>query len=133
MKTVLRSIAIYTLALYFLPQMIPGFTIEGGFITLIIGATTLAIMFLVLKPILTIISFPVNILTMGLFSILTNAFILYLLTVLVPDITVQPFTYARVEILGFITPRIEFNTFFAYVYSAFILASINGVIRWLID
>ena len=132
MRTVLRSIAIYLFALYFLPQIIPGFTLDGGFWTLIIGSTTLALMFLILKPILNIISFPVNLITLGLFSIVVNAFILYLLTIVVPEITVQPFTYPRTELSGFIIPRIEFNTFFAYAYSAFVLATINSVIRWLI-
>src|ERR1700733_1357891 len=117
MRTVLRSIGIYLLALYFMPLIVPGFTIEGGFMTLLVGAVVLALMFLILKPILNIISFPVNMLTLGLFSIITNAFILYLLTILVPNITVQPFTYPEAHFYGFITPRLEFNTFFAYAYS----------------
>jgi putative membrane protein len=132
MKTILRSVGIYLLALYFIPQFVPGFTIEGGFTTLFIGAVVLALMSLVLKPLLNIISFPVNMLTLGLFSIIINALILYLLTILVPNITVQPFTYPRAHIYGFITPVIYFNTFFAYTYSAFILSCINSGIRWLI-
>ena len=132
MKTILQSIGIYLLALYFIPQIVPGFTIEGGFQTLLIGAVVLALMFLVLKPILNIISFPVNVMTLGLFSIITNTLILYLLTILVPNITVQPFTYPRGHYFGFITPVIPFNTFFAYTYSAFILSCINSGIRWLI-
>jgi putative membrane protein len=132
MKSILRSIGIFLLALYFIPQIVPGFTIDGGFQTLLIGAIVLALMFLILKPILNIISFPVNMLTLGLFSIITNAFILYLLTILVPDITVQPFTYPQAHFYGFIIPRIAFDTFFSYVFSAFILSCINSGIRWMI-
>src|SRR5260221_323008 len=132
MKTLLRSIGIYLLALYFIPQIVLGFTIDGGFSTLLIGAVVLALMFLILKPILNIISFPVTMLTLGLFSILTNALILYLLTILVPNITIQPFTYPQGHFFGFITPVITFNTFFAYVFSAFIISCINSGIRWLI-
>lgn len=133
MKTILRSIGIYLLALYFIPQIVPGFTINGGFITLLIGSIVLAIMFLVLKPILSIISFPITMLTLGLFSIIINALILYLLTILVPNITVQPFSYPKGYIYGFITPIITFNTFWAYTFSAFILSCINTIIRWLIQ
>src|ERR1700722_7033617 len=106
MKWLLRSIGINLLALYFIPQFIPGFTIEGGFETLIIGAIVLSLMFLFLKPLLNIISFPVTMLTLGLFSIIVNALILYLLTILVPNITVQPFSYPKSHIFGFITPVI---------------------------
>ena len=133
MRTILRSIGIYLLALYFIPQLVPGFTIDGGFTTLLIGAVVLAVMFLVLKPILSIISFPINMITLGLFSILINALILYLLTILVPSITVQPFTYPRAHFYGFITPAIAFNTFWAYTFSAFILSCINSIIRWVIQ
>ncbi len=133
MRTVLRSIGIYLLALYFIPQFVPGFTIDGGFTTLLVGALLLALMFLILKPILTIISFPINMLTLGLFSIITNAFILYLLTILVPDITVQPFIYPVIRAYGFVIPSLRFDTFFAYVYSAFMLSCINSGIRWLIN
>lgn len=133
MKTILRSIGIYLLALYFIPQLVPGFTIDGGFPTLLIGAVVLAIMFLVLKPILSIISFPINMLTLGLFSIVVNALILYLLTILVPNITVQPFSYPKSHMYGFITPVITFDTFFAYLFSAFILSCINSIIQWLIQ
>src|ERR1017187_6315523 len=102
MKSIIRSIAIYTFALYFIPQIVPGFTINGGFMTLLIGSVVLALMSLILKPILNIISFPINMLTLGLFSIIINAIILYLLTILVPNITVQPFTYPESHIYGFI-------------------------------
>lgn len=132
MRYILRSIGIYLLALYFVPQIVPGFTVAGGFITLLIGAAVLAVMFMVLKPILKFISFPVNILTLGLFSIIVNAFILYLLTILVPNITIQPFTYQEAHIYGFITPKTGFNTFFAYAFSAFIISCINSIIRWVI-
>lgn len=132
MKTILRSTAIFLLALYFIPQIIPGFTIDGGFTTFLVGALVLALMFLILKPILNIISFPINLLTLGAFSIITNTLILYLLTILVPDITVQPFTYPKASMFGFVTPVISFNTFFAYAYSAFILSCFNSIIRWLI-
>lgn len=132
MKTIIRASAIYLLILYFLPQMIPGFTIEGGIVTFLIGAFTLALMFLIIKPILTIISFPVNLLTMGIFSIFINALILYLLTVIIPDITIQPFIYNKLDLGIAIIPKLEFNTFFAYVYTGFVIATIDSVIKWLI-
>lgn len=123
----------FTLALYFLPFIIPGVEIEGGLVTLFIGGITLTFLFLVLKPILNIISFPINMLTMGIFSIFTNALLLYLLTIFVIDISVTPFTYPKANIAGFGTPEIYFNTFFAYLYTALILSLIDGFIQWLME
>lgn len=131
MKTILRNILIYAFALYFLPQLIPGVHIAGGFSTILLGGVALALLFLILKPILNIISFPVTLLTLGLFSIITNGLILYLLTVFVSGVTISAFAYPHSEFMGFITPKIEFNTFFAYLYSAFVLSLIDSSVEWL--
>lgn len=133
MKTLVRNIAIYSFALYVLPQFIPGVELNSGLLTLFIGGTGLALMFLILKPILNIISLPVNVLSLGIFSIFTNALILYLFTVLFTDISITAFTYPKTDFLGVIIPSIVFNTFFAYVYTAFVLATIDSFLRWLME
>ena len=131
MKTIIRNIAIYTFALFLLPKIIPGVQLTGGLWTLFVGGLVLALMFLVLKPVLGIISLPVNILTLGLFSVLTNTFILYLLTILVTGVSVSHFSYPGFKALGFVIPSIQFNTFFAYVYTAFVLSFIDTFLTWL--
>lgn len=133
MKTILRNISIYTLILFLLPQLIPGVSVSGGIWTLVTGGVMLAVLFLVLKPILNIISFPVNMVTLGLFNIFINALLIYLLTVFVTDITISAFTYQKMSVWGFVTPVFGFNTFFAYIYTSFVLTVINGCIRWLIN
>src|SRR5688572_20251379 len=133
MKTLLRNLVIYSLILFLLPQIIPGMSIIGGLNTLLVGSFVLTLLFIILKPILSIISFPVNILTLGVFNIFINGLLIYLLTVFVTEITISAFTYTNANVLGFITPVIAFNTFFAYLYVAFILTLINSSIRWLIE
>lgn len=133
MKSIVRRIAIYTFTLSILPIIIPGVSIDGGFMTLLGGGIALSLMFLILKPILNLISFPVNAITLGLFSIFTNALIIYLLTIFVTGILVNPFTYRSSNIFGFITPNIFFNQFFAYVITAFITSIIVSCLSWLME
>lgn len=133
MKTLLRNLSIYTLILFLLPQIVPGFTIIGGLNTLLVGSFVLTLLFIILKPILNIISFPVNMVTLGVFNIFINGLLIYLLTVFVGEISISAFTYAHENVLGFITPVIAFNTFFAYLYVAFVLTIINSFVRWLIE
>ena len=133
MKTILRRIAIYTFTLYLLPFIIPGVKISGGLGTLFIGGAALAFMFLILKPILNIISFPINLITLGLFSIITNAFILYLMTRFVDGIKISPFTYNSFSYLGFSTPAVGFSIYFAYVFTAFVISLIESSLSWLMD
>src|SRR5258708_40236687 len=111
MKTIIRKILTYIGALYFLPQLIPGIHISGGFTTLLIGGVTLALLFLILKPILNLISFPINLVTFGIFSLVINAVLLYLLTVFIKGIAITAFSYHNINFEGFSTPTLEFNTF----------------------
>lgn len=133
MKTIIRTIAIYTLILFLLPKLVAGFTIDGGLFTLFVSGVVLSMLFMVVRPILSIISFPVNVVSLGLFNIFINALLLYLLTIFVTGISVVAFTMTSVDILGFIIPQITFNTFFAYLYTAFILTIFNSFIRWLMN
>ena len=131
MKTIIRNIAIYTFALFLLPKIIPGVHLTGGLWTLFVGGILLALMFLILKPILKIISFPVNILTLGLFSIFTNVLILYIFTIFVTGVSITHFSYDSANFSGLVIPKLTFNTFFAYVYTAFVLSFIDTFLSWL--
>lgn len=133
MKTIIRHIFIYTLILYFLPFVVPGVHITGGFLTLLIGGIGLSVIFLVIKPILNIISLPINLVTLGLFSVVTNVVIIYLLTVFITGISIVPFIYPQTEILGFVIPKISFTLIFAYLYTSFVLSFLDSFFRWLVS
>jgi putative membrane protein len=132
-KTILRRIVIYTFTLYVLPFIVPGVNISGGAETLIIGGIALALMFLVLKPILNIISFPINLITLGFFSIITNAFILYLMTRFVDGIKITPFIYHPIHYAGYTIPQINFNIYFAFTFIALVISIIESVLSWLME
>jgi putative membrane protein len=133
MKTLLRNTAIYTFALFLLPKILNGVVISDSLLTYVLGGFFLTLLFMVIKPILHIISFPLNLITLGLFSAFTNVIILYLLTVIHPGIRISAFTYPGVSVFGFVVPRMDINVFFAYVLSAVILAIIVTAINWLIE
>jgi putative membrane protein len=133
MKFLLRHFAIYTFSLYLLQFIISGMVINGGLATLFIGGALLTAMFLVLKPIMNLLSFPLNIITLGFVSTITNILILYLLTVFIPSISILPFTFQGAQIAGFIIPRIAFSTFFAYAVSAVTLVVTVSLFSWIFD
>lgn len=133
MKLIARSIIIYTLALYVLPYVVTGVVISRDIFTLLFAGIVLTLMMFTIKPILDVISFPFNLLTMGLFSIFTNAVILYLLTVFVNGIIIKAYRFGGAEIAGFIIPAISFNTLFAFLAAAFVLSLIVTTMKWLTE
>ena len=131
-RPLIRNIGIYTLSLFLVPGIIPGVTIHGGIFTLLFGGLTLTIMFLILKPIFNVLTFPFNLISLGLFSTLTNAFILYLLTKFVPNIMITGFTVKGASIAGFAIKTLHVNIFFAFVLAGIVISIISGTIRWII-
>jgi uncharacterized membrane protein YvlD (DUF360 family) len=110
---------------------VAGFSISGGVPTIIFGGFILTLLFMFVKPILSIITFPLNLITLGLFSWIVNIFILYLLTVFLPAIAIRAFTYPGMTFAGFVIPRMHISVFFAFLVSALIIYLITAVLSWL--
>jgi putative membrane protein len=131
-KSLLRNTLINSLSLFILAQIESGLTIHGGLLTFIAGGLALSLLFLIVKPILNLISLPFNLITLGLFSFLINAIIFYLLTVFVTSISITSFTFQGYSFLGFIAPRMYINTFFAFIIIALLQSLIVTFLSWLI-
>lgn len=67
-----------SLALYTAYWLVPGFDFSGGWKEFLLAGVVLGLLNMIVKPILKFISFPVIILTLGLFTIVINALILWL-------------------------------------------------------
>ena len=133
MKSVLRDTVIHAFSLFLLTHIITSLTITGGVFTFLFAGFVLYIMSLLLKPVLSVLTLPFNLVTFGAFSYLTNGLIFYLLTVFVPQITVSPYSFKGASFAGFTIPAIDFNLFFTYIVAALVLSAISGLIRWLND
>ncbi len=132
MKSLIRNIVINSLSLFILALAIPGFRVSGGVLTYLVGGVALSLLFMIVKPILNIISLPLNLVTLGLFSFVTNAIIFYLLTVFVTSITITAFTFPGFSSAGFIIPKLYINTLFAFILIAFSQSLIVTFASWII-
>ena len=131
MKSFIRNIFVNSLSIFLLAQYVPALKVSGGIITVIAGGIALSLLFMLVKPILNLISLPLNLVTMGLFSFLTNAIIFYLLTVFVPGISISAFLFNGYSIAGFIIPKIFFNTLFAFILVSLLQSVIVTFTSWL--
>jgi putative membrane protein len=68
--------------------VLPGFTVDGWQAALI-GAVVLALANTILKPILFVLTLPFTIITLGLFLLVLNAFMLWLTGKLVPGLHIH--------------------------------------------
>lgn len=131
MKSLIRNFVFYSIALFLLSILLEGVTIRGGIWTILFGGFTLTLLFMFIKPLLSVITFPLTVVTLGFFSFLVNVFLLYLLTVFVSGIKIQAFLFSGVEFAGFVIPKMDVNLIVAYLLSAFIIYTVTSLLNWL--
>lgn len=80
----------YALALIFTAWIIPGISV-ANFMTALLACVVIALINAFVKPILMLISLPINFLTVGLFTLVINALLLMLTGWLTPGLMVDGF------------------------------------------
>ena len=85
---ILRSASVLVAA-----YLMPG-VVVGGWGAAVVVAIVLGILNSVLKPILVVLTLPVNILTLGLFTLVINALLIMLAAKIVPGFEVRSFATA---------------------------------------
>lgn len=91
--TTLANWILSALAILIVSQYVPGIKV-ASFGTALIVALFLGIFNAVIKPILVILTLPINILTLGLFTFVINAFLLWAVAYFVKGFTINNFTAA---------------------------------------
>lgn len=104
-KLVATAAAVLAIANY---GLIPGIAVSG-FGTALLAALLLGALNLLVRPVLLILALPINILTLGLFTFVINAFLFWLVPFVVPGFTIAGF------------------------YEAFLGALVIVVVQWIVD
>lgn len=131
MKLILRQALINALAIFLTSLLIHGLTIAGGIQTILLAGFILLLIQRLLQPILAVLTLPLNLLTLGLFSSLLTVLTLYLLTIFVGGVKVTPFTLQGIAYGDLIIPEINFNLPLAFVVTAVVLTSFQNFLEWL--
>jgi putative membrane protein len=89
------QLLINVIAFYVTAYIVPGFTISG-WQTLLVMSIVWGLLTLLLKPVLLILTLPINILTLGLFTFVINALLLMILSAIVPGFSIAGFGTALI-------------------------------------
>lgn len=112
MKSLIVHLLSYCLGLYLTAQLVQGLYFDT-IAALVLGAVVLTIVDAVVKPIVTVLTLPLNFLTLGLFTFVINGFMLKITSLFVPGMAV--------------------SGFWAATFAALVLTIISGVINWLVS
>lgn len=70
-------------------NLVPGVVVSGGWTTVLLLALVWSVVVMVIRPVLSILTLPITVLTLGLFSFVLNAFLFYAMTWIVPGFAVE--------------------------------------------
>lgn len=93
--SILTNWVLSALTIFLISQYIPGFKVNS-FQTALVVALVLGIFNAVIKPVLVILTLPINILTLGLFTFVINAFLILATDYFVKGFVVTSFTPALI-------------------------------------
>lgn len=98
-------------ALLGIAHVVPGFVVDDIW-SAVWGALAIGLINAILRPLLKVLTFPITILTLGLFSIVLNALLLWLASTLISGFDIQ--------------------NFFAAVLGAILLWIVSQIVDWLL-
>ena len=90
MKTILRYLGTVA-AVLLTVNLVPGITVSGGWETTLLVALVWSVIVVVIRPVLRLLTLPITIVTLGLFSFILNAFLFWAMTLIVPGFVVAGF------------------------------------------
>lgn len=103
--------------IFILALMLPTIS-YAGLTTLIIASIVLTLLQKIAKPVLNLLFLPVNIVTLGFFSLVINVALLWLATYLVPGF----------EIKSMVIGGVELNQFFSLLVVSFLISFFQNLI-----
>lgn len=87
------------LGLWLATRLVEGVSYSGDSWVIVMAALIFSLINSLLKPILVLFSLPAIILSLGLFMLVINSFMLYLVTVIYPQFQVATFTAALLTVI----------------------------------
>ncbi len=96
---ILANWLLSALAIIIVANYLPGFRVDS-FMTALIVALVLGIINAIIKPIIVILTLPINILTLGLFTFVINAALILFVAKIVPGFVIVGFGPALIAAIA---------------------------------
>lgn len=90
---ILTKLLATSFVLLLIAEYLPGFTVEG-FYTALVASVVLGLFNVFLRPILILLTFPITLLSLGLFTFVINAALFWFATTIVEGFKVETFWHA---------------------------------------
>lgn len=97
MKFIAKKYIATLAAVFILTQLIPSFSVRGGWYGLFYACLILAIMVQILMPILNLVMLPLNLITLNLSSWIVRVGIFYLWTIIISQVKITGWQFPGID------------------------------------
>jgi len=133
MKKILRTVLFNIIAIYLASQLLEGVSYSEDIKILVLAGIALTLANYIVKPVIKIVTLPINFITLGFFSWVIDVFILYLVILFVPEFSVAGFAFEGFSYNGFSAPAMVFSQFWALVVSSLVIAILVNIFKYICD
>lgn len=133
MKFILRQYTACLISLFIASHIFTGLRVSGSMLDFLYAAGILVVGFLFIKPIINIITLPLAILTLGLFSTIGTIFVMFILTKIDPNIVISEFFFKGFALFGYTIPSFKANLLLSYVLISVTIQLVYKIMLYLFD
>ena len=116
-----RPIVRTAIVLFLLSWLLPTVNVYN-WLALVLASIVLTFLYRIIRPVLKVFFLPINIITLGLFSSILNALLLWLATYLVPGFEITPMLIFGVYL----------NQFFSLILISVAIGFLHSLVKFLI-
>ena len=131
-KTIIRLTFFITITLNITQYVIGNFVFEHPS-ALFLYITGLTVLYLFMRPLLTVISLPNEGPGYLFMSFLLTLITSYALTIFIPFFGLRPTTISELIIFGFVLPSKRLSMMWSLVFSSLLMAVLMTFFKWLCD
>lgn len=132
MKSILKRYLIITLSVIILPQLISAVKFEQSLMETFKSTFILTLLYYLFRPLASLITLPINILTLNLFSWILNIFIFYFWTLFTPGLIIDNWMFSGLSIGPIALSQAHLIRWQVVIVSAIILTFIIRFFEWLL-
>ena len=128
MKSLPRSLIVNGVVFWLLAKFTPALVVENTR-SLVLVVLALTLVNLTIKPVLKLITLPLNILTLGLFSWAYTLVALYLAILAIPGVYITGFVLPGFSGMGFTIPTVSFSRLATLAALSIVLSLAERVVK----
>ena len=110
-----------------------SFTIGNSLLNFLVAALILTALNLLLKPILKVLFFPVNVITLGLFSLIINALTFYIFILLSPQVHITSWLFPGFSFQDFHLKSYQLNFIETLLAVSISLSLVTNILIFIIN